>query len=454
MISNSLLESYVDTDNGLISPHLFSSQELYELEMDRIFGRSWLFLAHESQIPKPGDYFSTYMGGDPVIVVRQKDGTIKAFLNYCRHRGMPICRADQGNTRAFSCSYHGWSYDVTGKLVSVPNMNDAYRNQLDKSQWGLKEVPRLEMYAGLIFGCFDESIPSLDDYLGDMKFHMDITWARREGGVEFVGGVSKNRIMGNWKMASEQLISDSYHAQITHLSSISVFLPPELANQRDISFAFPGERGRQFSSPFGHGTGYDPDMAIPWMAIGGHPILDEYEESIRPEREARLGVERARIGPLHAGIFPSFSWLGGSRTCRVLHPKGPNEFEFWVFCFVDKAAPDEVKNETRRTSQSVSGSAGLIEQDDGEAWAAIGENLANRGPQAHKLPFNYEMGMGQGGKDPTSPGHVMPHLFSEEAARSFYRRWRDLMTITDKWPMPIEVVEERPNGTVTEGNRK
>ncbi len=454
MISNALLESYVDTDNGLISPNIFSSQEIYELELTRVFGRSWLFLAHESQIPKPGDYFSTYMGADPVIVVRQKDGSIKAFLNYCRHRGMPVCRSDQGNAKAFSCTYHGWSYDVTGKLVSVPNLNDAYKNQLDTSKWGLKQVPRLETYRGIVFGCFDEAVPSLDEYLGDMKFHIDHMWDRREGGVELVGGVSKHRISANWKLAAEQLTSDSYHAQITHLSSFGVYAPPELAGRRDISHTFPGDRGRQFNSPFGHGAGFDPEMAIPWVSIGGDPMLDAYEQSIRPEREARLGADRAKMGSLHASIFPSFSWLSGSRTCRVLHPKGLNEVEIWVFCFVDKAAPEEVKNATRRTGQGVSGPAGLIDQDDGENWALIGKSLVGRGPQMHKLPFNYQMGMGQGVTDPTFPGQMVPHLYSELAARSFHRRWRDLMTITDRWPMPTEVTEKRPNGAAKEGRQQ
>src|SRR5437763_1753370 len=101
------LESLVDWEHGQISPRIFCEQEIYDQEMERLFGRTWLFLAHDTMIPKPGDFFNTFMGADPVIVVRQKDGSVKAFLNACRHRGMKVCRADQGTTKAFTCTYHG-----------------------------------------------------------------------------------------------------------------------------------------------------------------------------------------------------------------------------------------------------------------------------------------------------------------------------------------------------------
>lgn len=110
------IRALVDQDKGLLDPRIYADQDLYEIELERVFARSWLLLGHEAHIPKTGDYLTTYMGEDPVIMVRQKDGSIKVFLNQCRHRGMRICRSDAGNAKAFTCTYHGWAYDIAGNL--------------------------------------------------------------------------------------------------------------------------------------------------------------------------------------------------------------------------------------------------------------------------------------------------------------------------------------------------
>ena len=166
--------------------------------------------------------------------------------------------------------------------------------------------------------------------------------------------------------------------------------------------------GRQFASPFGHGTGFLSRPGQPYASTGGDPIIDEYEASIRPEIEARLGADRRGMHGLHCTIFPNFSWLNPARTVRVWQPKGPDAFEIWSFVFVDKEAPEEVKEAIRWLTQMQFGPAGLAEQDDGENWGLISGNLAGRGPQVHKIPLNYTMGLGHEGPDPTFPGQISP----------------------------------------------
>jgi phenylpropionate dioxygenase-like ring-hydroxylating dioxygenase large terminal subunit len=118
--SRESIRSLFDERAGTISPNIYADPAIYELELERVFARSWLVVAHESQLPGPGDFLASYMAEDPVIVIRQKDGSVKVLLNQCRHRGMKLCRTDQGRARGFICSYHGWAYDTAGNLVNVP----------------------------------------------------------------------------------------------------------------------------------------------------------------------------------------------------------------------------------------------------------------------------------------------------------------------------------------------
>src|SRR5438128_7933702 len=156
----------VDLRTGLISREIFVNEEIYAEELERVFTRAWLFVGHESQIPKPGDYFVSSMGEESAILCRDREERVHVFLNSCRHRGMKVCRYDEGNTPVFSCPYHGWSYSTDGKLVSVPGeligvpqFQTAYHGELKKESWGLIHVPKMKVYKGSVWACWDEKAP-------------------------------------------------------------------------------------------------------------------------------------------------------------------------------------------------------------------------------------------------------------------------------------------------------
>ena len=227
----------VDLKVGHISREIFVNDEIYRQEQEQVFARCWLFVGHESQVSKPGDFFVSCMGEESVILCRDRLGAIHVFLNSCMHRGMKVCRYDEGNTPVFTCPYHGWSYATDGKLVGVPYFKDASHEQLDKSNWGLVEVAQLENYKGSIWATWDPAAPSFSEYMGDMTVYLDLLLDSRdgrEGGSEIIGGVQKWTMPSNWKFPSENFAGDAYH-NISHRSVDMVGIGPSGQGRRDTS---------------------------------------------------------------------------------------------------------------------------------------------------------------------------------------------------------------------------
>src|SRR3954447_24909515 len=209
----------IDPATGKLDRRIFSEQAVYDAEMEKIFGRAWLMIGHESLVPAPDDFFHTYMGEDPVILTRDGRGRLHALLNMCRHRGNRVVRCDDGNTKRFLCTYHGWTYRNDGSLEYVPGESEAYYGALDKSSLGLIEA-RIETYAGIVFANWDNDAPGLEAYLGDARWYLDTAFNRRDGGMQALGPMKWLEPV-NWKTLVDNC-SDNYHVPTSHLSSAQV----------------------------------------------------------------------------------------------------------------------------------------------------------------------------------------------------------------------------------------
>ena len=130
-----------------------------------------------------------------------------------------VCRAERGNAALFRCPYHGWTYKNTGALAGAPLFKDAYGGELDKSKMGLHAAPHVESIHGFVFASLHPDAPSLDEYLGEMKWHLDLVWGQCEPGWEVIGEPQRTVLAANWKAPADNFSGDDYHTVYLHRST-------------------------------------------------------------------------------------------------------------------------------------------------------------------------------------------------------------------------------------------
>lgn len=414
-------------EQGLLPSSIYSDPEIFELEIERVFGRAWLYVGHESEIPKPGDYVVRNLAGDSFIMIRADDGQIRVLLNQCRHRGNLVCRTERGNASSFQCAYHGWVYDKTGDLLAVP-VPHTYEGPLDGREWGLRPAPRVDQYNGLVFASLSPTGPDLPDYLGEMRWYLDLFTKRTVGGHEVIGIPRRWTVNANWKYPADNFSADGLHAAFVHGSLMEIGLVPGGAGSAG-AWSVCLNNGHALWMNFAH-------PGVPLLSARSYPAL---MESIKRTLTSQQ-VEIYEKAPYHGGtVFPNLSYIdaafppasGGTSvnytSLRVWQPVASDRIEILSWFLVEKEAPKEFKEASYKAYMSNFGPSGVFEQDDAEVWC--GATQTAKGPMGRSLAQNISGGIHYQ-PDPSfpGPGDAVDNSFFEVSQRAFYRKWLEYMS--------------------------
>jgi anthranilate 1,2-dioxygenase large subunit len=396
--------------NGLsqVPFRLYTDAEQYRLEQERIFhGPAWSFLCLTAELPEPGDWLATTVGETPVVVTRDAAGTIHAFPNRCAHRGNLLCLERKGHSSEIKCIYHGWTYDLAGRLTGVAFERGVKRQGGMPPEFKKDEhdLPRLRVaeVAGLVFGTFSDKAPDLETYLG----------AQVVGGIRrvlnrkaHILGRSTQVLPNNWKLYAENT-KDTYHASILH-----AFLTTFRINR----LSMPG--GIHIDDSGGH---HFSQAKLDYAAEDA----DYRREGLRSDMEMRLEdpsvVESVdeygdQVSVQILTIFPNMilQQIRNSIAVRVVQPRGLEKTELeWIHLGFDD--DDEAMTERRLRQGNLVGAAGYISMEDGCVGGFVQRALRYNDADSGVVMM--------GGHDASS----QPFRSSEAAIRGFWKKYRELL---------------------------
>jgi len=203
-------------EDGRVHRDVYTDAEVFQLEMERLWARTWIYVGHASQVPNPGDYFTADIGAQPVIMVRHTDNSVRVLLNRCAHKGTKVVGDLSGNTgKTFRCPYHAWTYRTDGTLLHVP-LAEGYARAVQHR--GLVQVAS-ETYRGFVFARLSADGVGFREFFGESLTSIDNLADRSpEGELEIAGGCLRYLHNCNWKMFVENL-NDTMHPMIAHASS-------------------------------------------------------------------------------------------------------------------------------------------------------------------------------------------------------------------------------------------
>jgi phenylpropionate dioxygenase-like ring-hydroxylating dioxygenase large terminal subunit len=406
-----MIRPLVDANDRTVSSRVFTDPDIFALEQATVFAKSWLYLGHRGQFTRNGDFIQTYAGTMPLLLCLDEEGQFNAFANVCSHRGGRICQVERGHASKFVCPYHNWAYNNRGDLIAVPRQASP---GFDKSRWNLWKAARVSTYKDLVFCTFSKEAVSLDEYLGEIKWYLDLLLSSSSAGTEVSGGTHRSAVRCNWKIPAEQFGSDNWHFQGVHGSMSRL--------------------GARNENPL------SDDSFHAWTAQGHMLICVAPKTEVPTASSAYLNELAARgdVSPLQRRllgctivmtIFPnlSFVYFPGLCSIRVWHPRAPGETELWSWALYNKDAPAQVKDSIRKQVTRMFSPTGMLEQDDLEIWARLETNLMSM-PPTHRLC--YEFGAGEESPARPFPG-TTASLQSDTPAFAFYQRWAEMIGQSD-----------------------
>ena len=369
---------------------VYTDPGLFALEMERIFGRAWIYVGHESQVRNPGDFATTRIGRQPVIMVRHEDGAIHVLNNRCAHRAAMVATTESGHVEAFRCAYHGWTYRTDGRLSAVPIAQGYPGNlDLDDPANGLMPVARSAAYRGFVFASLAAEGPGLVEFLGPMTSSFDDMVDRAPGDeLEVAGGVFKHAFDANWKVYLENLC-DGVHPANVHESSIDAARGQddgvhsdgagEIAlrqmRQNGVGYHFFRDGVGMWTTPHGHsfmGDYHDDEKLV---AALDDPAFADYLAALKADKGEARAREILAVARWNSNVWPNLSFMSRFRQLRVVHPVAVDRTEVHTYSFRMPKAPPAMFEDTIRFANVTNGTGSPVLTDDLETYGRIGEGL-------------------------------------------------------------------------------
>jgi benzoate/toluate 1,2-dioxygenase alpha subunit len=361
-----------DRESGVVKANrrIFTDEEIFELEMKHIFEGNWVYLAHESQVAEPGDYVTTYIGRQPIMVTRDKDGGLHCLINACAHRGAMLCRKKRDNRKTLTCPFHGWTYRNDGTLLKVKDPEGAGYpdNFATDGSHDLVTVPVFENYRGFLFGSLNPDVLPLTEHLGDTTELIDMMVDQSPEGLEVLRGASTYTFDGNWKVQAENG-ADGYHVTALHWNYAATTSRRESGESKNETKALDAggwgkSGGGYWSFPHGHLCLWT------WKANPEDQPLYSEIDSLKEQFGDATGDFMVR-GSRNLCLYPNVYLMDQFSTqIRHFRPIAPNQTEVTIHCIAPKGESDTARANRIRQYEDFFNASGMATPDDLEEFRA------------------------------------------------------------------------------------